>query len=316
MISAAVAEQRSYEFQTCLVRPDGEEREFFCAGRVLPGDEGQPARLVGVAQDVTERVRAERERDRLEGELQQAQRLESIGQLAGGVAHDFNNLLAAILDYAGVAKEQVTDARVRESLTEIERAAERAAALTRQLLTFGSRDEVRPADLDVNAVLHGIAGMLHRTAGDRVDVEMRLAEDLWQVRADRGQVEQVLVNLTLNARDAMPDGGVLRIETWNVEGRNGRGGRVRLVVHDTGSGMSTEVREHAFEPFFTTKDAGEGTGLGLATVYGIVKSAGGDVTIESEPGQGTTVMVELPALADPHGDGDRHDGASGALTTA
>jgi PAS domain S-box-containing protein len=316
VISAAVAEQRSYEFQTCMIRGDGEAREFLCAGRILTGDEGQATRLVGVAQDVTERVRAERERDRLEGELQHAQRLESIGQLAGGVAHDFNNLLAVILSYAGVAKGQVTDPRVVEDLTEIERAAERASALTRQLLTFGSRDEARPADLDVNAVLHDVAGVLHRTAGDRVRVEMRLAEDLWQVRADRGQLEQVLVNLTLNARDAMPDGGVLRIETWNVAGQSGRAARVRLIVRDTGTGMSAEVREHAFEPFFTTKDPGEGTGLGLATAYGIVKGAGGDVTIESEPGQGTTVTVELPALTGPHGEGDRHDGASGALLEA
>ena len=316
VIGAAVAQRRSYEFETRVIRPDGEDREFFCAGQVLTGDDGQPTRLVGVAQDVTERVRAERERDRLEAELQQAQRLESIGQLAGGVAHDFNNLLSVILNYTEFAKGQVTDPRVREDLAEIERAAERAAALTRQLLTFGSRDVVRPANLDLNAVLHDLAGMLHRTAGVGVTVEMRLAEDLWQVHADRGQLEQVLINLTLNARDAMPSGGVLRIETWNVEDRGGRGARVRLVVRDTGTGMSEEVRERAFEPFFTTKEPGEGTGLGLATVYGIVKGAGGDVTIESEPGQGTVVTVELPAVTGPRGDRDRRDGASGALTTA
>jgi PAS domain S-box-containing protein len=313
VIGAAVAERRSYEFATRVIRPDGEEREFFCGGQVLTGEDGQPTRLVGVAQDITERVRAERERDRLETELHQAQRLESIGQLAGGVAHDFNNLLSVILNYAGLAKEQVADAQVREDLTEIERAAERAAALTRQLLTFGSRDVVRPANLDLNAILRDIASMLHRTAGDGVTVEMRLADDLWQVRADRGQLEQVLVNLAINARDAMPSGGMLRIETWNVEGRGGRGPRARLVVRDNGSGMSAEVREHAFEPFFTTKEPGEGTGLGLATVYGIVKSAGGDVTIESEPDRGTVVTVELPAVIGPLGDGERRDGASGAV---
>jgi signal transduction histidine kinase len=258
-------------------------------------------------------VRAERERDRLETELHQAQRLESIGPLAGGVAHDFNNLLSVILNYAGLAKEQVADAQVREDLTEIERAAGRAAALTRQLLTFGSRDVVRPANLDLNAILHDVASMLHGTAGDGVTVEMRLADGLWQVRADRGQLEQVLVNLAINAQDAMPSGGVLRIETWNVEGRGGRGPRVRLVVRDNGSGMSAAVREHAFEPFFTTKEPGEGTGLGLATVYGIVKSAGGDVTIESEPDHGTVVTVELPAVIGPLGDRERSEGASGAV---
>ena len=316
VIAAAVAERRSYEFDARVIRPDGEEREFFCAGQVLTGEDGEATRLVGVAQDVTARVRAERERDRLQAELQQAQRLESIGQLAAGVAHDFNNLLSVILNYASLAKDQVADGPVREDLTEIERAAERAAALTRQLLTFGSRDDVRPANLDLNAVLHDLAGMLQHAAGDGVSVELRLAEDLWQVRADGGQLEQVLVNLTLNARDAMPSGGVLRIETWNVEGRGGRGGRVRLVVRDTGTGMDAEVRVRAFEPFFTTKEAGEGTGLGLATVYGIVKGAGGDVAIESEPGQGTVVTVELPALAGPSRHGEPRDGASGTLTTA
>jgi PAS domain S-box-containing protein len=317
VIRAAVAGRRSYEFETRVIRPDGQEREFFCAGQVLTGEDGQPSRLVGVAQDVTERVRAEHERDRLEAELQQAQRLESIGRLAGGVADDFDTLLALILNHASVAKEQVADGPPRDDLIEIERAAERAAALTRQLLTFGSRDEVRAANLDVNAVLHETSALLHRTAGERVTVEMRLADGLWQVRADREQLEQVLVNLALNARDAMPSGGVLRIETWNVEDQAGRGARVRLVVRDTGAGMSAEVRERAFEPFFTTKTAGEGTGLGLATVYGIVKGAGGDVTIDSERGQGTVVTVELPALAGAGGPGDRRDGTSGApLTTA
>jgi PAS domain S-box-containing protein len=299
LIRASVADRRSYEFETRIVRPDGEEREFFCRGHVLTGDDDEPNRWVGVAQDITDRVRAERERDRLEAELQQAQRLESIGQLAGGVAHDFNNLLAVIVNYAGFVKDQVTDPRVREDVTEIERAAERAGVLTRQLLTFGHRDVVRPANLDLNEVLHGIASMLHRTIGEGVDLELRLADELWEVRADRGRLEQVVMNLAINSRDAMPDGGVLRIETWNVEGRHGRGPRVRLVVRDTGTGMTPEVRERAFEPFFTTKPEGRGTGLGLATVYGIVKAAGGDVAIDSEPGRGTVVTVELPAVAVP-----------------
>jgi PAS domain S-box-containing protein len=299
VIGAAISEYRSYEFECRIIRPDGEERDFFSKGHVLTDDDGRPARLAGVAQDITERVRAERERDRLEAELYHAQRLESIGQLAGGVAHDFNNLLAVILNYAGFVKDRAADPQVREDAIEIERAAERAAALTRQLLAFGSREVVQSTNLDLNAVVQERAGMLRRTVGDGVTLELRLADDLWQVHADQGQMEQVLMNLALNSRDAMPDGGVLRVETWNVEGRGGRGPRVRLVVRDAGIGMTPEVREHAFEPFFTTKASGEGTGLGLATVYGIVKSAGGEVTIQSEPEQGTQVTVELPAVTSP-----------------
>ncbi|MGH2979119.1 MAG: PAS domain-containing protein, partial [Solirubrobacterales bacterium] len=299
VIGAAVTEPRSYEFECRIIRPDGEERHFFSRGHVLTDDDGRPARLVGVSQDITDRVRAERERDRLEAELHQTQRLESIGQLAGGVAHDFNNLLAVILNYAGFVRDRASDPAVQEDAAEIERAAERAAALTRQLLTFGSREVVRPTNLDLNEVLHDMANLLGRTLGDRVTLELRLAGELWQVCADRGQLEQVLINLALNSRDAMPAGGALRIETWNVEGRGGRGPRVRLVVRDDGGGMTAEVREHAFEPFFTTKATGEGTGLGLATVYGIVKGAGGDVTIDSEPGRGAQVTVELPAVVSP-----------------
>ena len=308
VISTAISERVTYEFEHRVIRPDGEERSFFSRGHVLTGDDGLPARIVGVSQDITDRVRAERDRDRLEAELHQAQRLESIGQLAGGVAHDFNNLLSVILNYAGFVKERASDPRVQDDAREIEQAAERAAALTRQLLTLGSRDLTRPAILDLNEVVHGVANLLRRTAGETVTLELRLADDLWRVRADQGKLEQVLVNLTLNSRDAMPAGGVLRIETWNVEGRGGRGPRVRVVVRDTGSGMTAEVRERAFEPFYTTKQTGEGTGLGLATVYGIVKGAGGDVTIESEPDGGTQVTIELPAVTGLPPGAEEHDG--------
>jgi len=316
VIGGAVSQRRSYEFETRVIRPDGEERDFFCRGHVLTGDASEPTRVVGVVQDITGRVRAERERDRFEAELHQAQRLESIGQLAAGVAHDFNNLLSVILNYAGFVKNRAEDSEIKDDAGEIERAAERAAALTRQLLTFGSRDVARPAILDVNEVVHGLATLLRRTVGDQITLELRLADELWRVRADQGQLEQVLVNLAINSRDAMTSGGVLRIETWNVEGRGGRGPRARLVVRDTGTGMADEVREHAFEPFFTTKPTGHGTGLGLATVYGIVKSAGGRVTIESEEGGGTQVTVELPAVTGPvpgAGAADPNNGAPRVL---
>jgi PAS domain S-box-containing protein len=299
VIREAIEERRSYEFECRIIRPDGEERNFFSRGQVQTDETDRPLRIVGVAQDITDRVRAERERDRLEAELHQAQRLESIGQLAGGVAHDFNNLLAVILNYAASVRARVTDPSVQEDAAEIEHAVEQAAALTRQLLRFGSQELVEPTDLDLNDVVNDMSNMLRHTLGDRAALEPRLAGDLWQVRADPGQLGQVLVNLALNARDAMPSGGVLRIETWNVEGRDGRGPRVRLVVRDTGTGMTDDVRRRAFEPFFTTKPTGAGTGLGLATVYGIVKGAGGEVTIESEPGHGTQVTVELPAITTP-----------------
>jgi PAS domain S-box-containing protein len=299
VIGEALVERRSYEFESRIVRPDGEERNFFSRGQVQTDESGRPLRIVGVAQDITDRVRAERERDRLEGELHHAQRLESIGQLAGGVAHDFNNLLAVILNYAAAVRAQSADASVQEDAAEIERAAEQAAGLTRQLLRFGSQELAEPADLDLNEVVHEMANMLRQAVGDSITLEVRLAGDLWQVRADPGQLKQVLMNLVLNARDAMPTAGVLRIETWNVEGRGGRGPRVRLVVRDTGTGMTDDVRRRAFEPFFTTKPTGEGTGLGLATVYGIVKGAGGDVALSSEPGEGTEATVELPAIAAP-----------------
>jgi PAS domain S-box-containing protein len=316
VIRDALAKRRSYEFECRIIRPDGEERNFFSRGQVQADESGRALRIVGVAQDITDRVRAERERDRLEGELHQAQRLESIGQLAGGVAHDFNNLLAVILNYAAAVRSQASDPGVQEDAAEIERAAEQAAGLTRQLLRFGSQELAEPIDLDLNAVVHDMANMLRQTLGDGVTLEVRLADDLWQVHADQGQLKQVLMNLAFNARAAMPAAGVLRIETWNVEGRGGRGPRVRLVVRDTGTGMTEAVRQRAFEPFFTTKPTGEGTGLGLATVYGIVKSAGGDVAIQSEPGSGTEVTVELPAITTPapRASGDeRRDGGRRVL---
>jgi CheY-like chemotaxis protein len=208
-------------------------------------------------------------------------------------------LLAVILNYANLVKDQTSDPQMQEDVAEIERAAERAAQLTRQLLMFGSRAVAQPEILDANEIVHQMANMLRNTVGTQIQLELRLAGDLWPVRADPGQLEQVLINLALNARDAMSSGGVLRIETWNVDGRGSRPPRVRLVVRDTGAGMSPEVHARAFEPFFSTKPAGEGTGLGLATVYGFVRGAGGDVTIDTEAGRGTDVTVELPALPAP-----------------
>ena len=259
------------------------------------------------AEDVTERARLERH-------LRQSQRLESLGNLAGGVAHDFNNLLAVILNYASfVEEEAATAARMNEGerweavhrdVEEIERAAERAARLTRQLLAFARREPVRPQVLSLNAVVSDVEKLLGRTIGEHVELVTSLAPEVWPTLADTGQMEQVLVNLAVNARDAMPSGGTLTIDTENIEvdedyaaGRvDLRSGRyVRLRVSDTGTGIERDVLEHVFEPFFTTKPKGEGTGLGLATVYGIIKQAGGHAQIYSEVGMGTTFSALLPA---------------------
>ena len=253
----------------------------------------------------------------LERDLQQAQRLESLGQLAGGIAHDFNNLLVVICNYAAFVAEEVDRAAaapdgarwaaVREDVGAIIDAGERATALTRQLLAFARRDVARPRVVDLNEIVERIEGLLRRTIGSHIELVTRRGADLWPVRIDPSQVEQVLVNLAVNARDAMPGGGRLSIETANIEvGADHAGVRpgldegrfVRLRVSDTGSGMDETQLARAFEPFFTTKPRGEGTGLGLATVYGIVKQAGGDAQLYSDPGVGTTFTALLPATDD------------------
>jgi PAS domain S-box-containing protein len=254
----------------------------------------------GLIQDVTER-RA------LQEELSQAQKLQSIGRLAGGVAHDFNNLLTAILGNAELALMDLEkDHPARLSIDEITKAAEGAARLTRQLLSFARRQMIEPVALDLGAVVEGSLEMLRRLLGEEIQISAALAEDLGIVEADPGQIQQVLVNLTVNARDAMPEGGRLVIETANVLiGEEYVGTRaeiapglyVTLSVTDTGTGMSEEVLSHVFEPFFTTKPQGSGTGLGLATSHGIVKQSGGHIWIHSELGQGTTVTILLPQVA-------------------
>jgi two-component system, cell cycle sensor histidine kinase and response regulator CckA len=262
-----------------------------------------------------ERVRAQAERNRLERQLQQSQRLESLGQLAGGVAHDFNNLLAVITNYATFVREEVarqqpqaSQQAVIDDIRQIEQAAERAAALTRQLLAFARREVIKPRPLNLNEVIADVQQLLIRTLGEHVELTTDLAAGLRPVLADSGQIEQVLVNLAVNSRDAMPAGGKLAISTTEVEidgpyaaSRVGlsSGSYVNLKVSDTGSGMPKEVIDRAFEPFFTTKAKGEGTGLGLATVYGIVTQLNGYVQIYSEPGIGTTVTIMLPATGQP-----------------
>jgi len=265
----------------------------------------------------TERRDAREARERKERLQAQAQRLESLGQLAGGVAHDFNNLLAVILNYVSFVSEEVVAAAgpdpaphlesATADLAQIKKAAERAAGLTHQLLVFARRDVIRPQVLDLDTVIATVEEMLRRTIGEHVELVTSLAGDLWPILADPGQLEQVLVNLAVNARDAMPAGGTLTIGTGNVTvdadtiagGSRARKGRnVRLQVSDTGTGMPADVAQHVFEPFFTTKPDGGGTGLGLATVYGILTQADGDIRIYSEPGHGTTFTITLPVTAE------------------
>ena len=259
------------------------------------------------------RLRAEAEAERLESRSHRTQRLESLGQLAGGVAHDFNNLLAVILNYGAFVTEEATqpDPDLRAIALDgeqIVRASKRGTELTHQLLAFARREVIRPQVLDLNQVIADVEQLLRRSLGEHIALSTRLADGLPRITADPGQMEQVLVNLAVNARDAMPTGGQLTIETGTVDIDEGyaadqpwldAGRYARIAVGDTGTGMAKEVIDRAFEPFYTTKPSGEGTGLGLATVYGIITQARGIVQVYSEPGLGTTVVILLPVTDEP-----------------
>ncbi len=270
------------------------------------GRDGTVAGYRGTAMDVTYRHQAELEQARLQAQLAQAQKMEVVGRLAGGVAHDFNNLLTVILSCGLELRDHLREGTPAdpELASDVLTAAQRAAELTGQLLAFARKQVVSPEVVDLNDVLRQARKLLGRVIGEDVHVSQQLAEGLWPVLCDRGLVSQVIMNLAVNARDAMPTGGTLSFSTGNLtlspgdplpdpEAAPGR--FVALVVRDSGAGMAPEVLEHVFEPFFTTKDPGVGTGLGLATVFGIVKQSGGFVTVRSAPGEGTTFQVLLPA---------------------
>ncbi len=331
-----------------LQAKDGTER-LWLYRNVLYEEPGSPLRVLGHAQDVTERIKAERElkqsqtelarardelelrvaertvelqqanerllleveqRERIEEELLRTRKLEAIGRLAGGLAHDFNNLMTIVVGYCETLRSELADnPPLLKQVNQIHKAAERANSLTRQLLAFSRRQKPQAASLNLNTVLHDMADMLRRLLSDDIEVSMLLDPDLGLIRVDRGQIEQVILNLVINASDAMPQGGKLVLETASVlldENFSTQapspvrsGPWIRLTVSDTGTGMSPEVKTRIFDPFFTTKEQGKGTGLGLATVYGIVQQSGGQITVQTELGQGSTFHLFFPRFHGP-----------------
>jgi len=296
---------RGYSYE--VIRKDGAERFHELVASLMRDGNGKPIGFRGISHDITERKRAEEGKRKLEAQLNQAQKMEAIGILAGGVAHDFNNLLTSIIGYAELALMDLgKNSRVNQSLDEILKAGHRAAGLTRQLLAFSRKELIRPEVLNFNSLIMNFEKMLRRLIREDIDIVSVCSPDLWQVEADPGQMEQVVMNLAVNARDAMPKGGKLTIETANVElnedyfrdhgVENQAGPYVMLAVTDTGTGMDKETRARIFEPFFTTKGLGRGTGLGLSTVYGIVKQNKGHIWVYSEPEKGTTFKVYFPRV--------------------
>jgi PAS domain S-box-containing protein len=304
-VARAVEIGGSFEVEYRLRRPDGETLWLLGRGDVVSDDQGKPVRVLGVAMDVSERKAADREREELERQLRQAHKLEAVGRLAGGVAHDFNNLLLGIRGYTELAKRAV--ARKTDPLDyfdQISGAVDRATALTRQLLVFSRKQVLLPERLDLNDVVTQMESLLRQVAGENIELEAVSSCDSAFVNADRGQLEQVLVNLGVNACDAMPGGGRLTFEVGSVEAGPADPAGVKpgpcalLSVTDTGCGMDAETVEHVFEPFFTTKT--DGTGLGLAMAHGIVTQSGGTISASSELGEGTTFRIYLPLSEQPH----------------
>jgi PAS domain S-box-containing protein len=304
--SAVEASWRSPEPSPLITRwrrPDGGIAWTEQRAVGIRDDSGQVIAVEGILRDVTSQVLADQEHERMDRELRQADRLDSVGRLAGGIAHDFNNVLAVIMAYAGEVTSSLPDGHpAGTDALKIVQAAEHAAALTRQLLIFSRLEPSQPETLNLADVVTDIEQLLRRTIGEDVEFLTLIQADLYPVTIDRAKIEQVIMNLVMNSRSAMPDGGRLCIEAANIDqdhglpsGSAGERNLVSLTITDTGAGMTPEVAQHAFEPFFTTKGPGQGTGLGLATVYGVVKEVGGDIRLASQPGSGTTITVLLPA---------------------
>jgi two-component system, cell cycle sensor histidine kinase and response regulator CckA len=298
MIGAKLAGNDITAYELEIIAKDGRRVAVEVNTRIIYSN-GVPVRVQGIARDVTERKQ-------LEAQLRHSQKLEAVGMLAGGVAHDFNNLLTAIGGYSELALKRLQAGDpLRQNIEEIKKAADRATALTRQLLAFSRKQVLQPKVLDLNEVVLELEKMLQRLIGGDVELRTVLDQDLGSIKADPGQIEQIIVNLVINSRDAMPRGGRLTIETRNVyldedyaaSHVSVKPGRfVMIAVSDTGFGMDAQTQARIFEPFFTTKETGRGTGLGLSMVYGIVKQSGGNIWVYSESGQGTTFKVYLPRI--------------------
>jgi two-component system cell cycle sensor histidine kinase/response regulator CckA len=301
MIARRFADEPNTPCSLEILAKDGRKVVLEVSPRLVLKD-GQAVGVQGIARDVTQRRH-------LEEQLAHAQRMEAIGHLAGGVAHDFNNLLTVVTGYSELMLRRLgAESPVRQEIEQIKKAGERATTLTRQLLAFSRKQMLQPRVLDLNAVLSDVERLLRRLIGENIQLTMVLGPDLKRVKADPGQMEQIIMNLAVNARDAMPQGGMLTVGTANVvldEDYASQhvdvqpGQYVMLAVSDTGIGMDDHIRSHIFEPFFTTKVKGKGTGMGLSTVYGIVKQSGGYIWVYSEPNQGSTFKIYLPRVDDP-----------------
>ncbi len=298
-----VQKQKAFtDLEVRLRRIDGREVWVLASASLIEGEDGRPTSIEGTLIQITERKR-------LEQQLRQSAKMEAVGRLAGGVAHDFNNLLTAILGYSDLLLERLPEAsELARYVSEVKKAGERASSLTRQLLAFSRQQVLAPQVLNLNTVVADTQKMLRRLIGEDIELVTSLDPELGYAKADPGQIEQVILNLAVNARDAMPEGGTLTIETANVELHDDRditvfeqpavrpGAYVMLGISDTGCGMDAETQTLIFEPFFTTKDKDKGTGLGLSTVYGIVKQSEGYIAVHSEPGQGATFKTYLPRV--------------------
>ncbi len=292
--------EREFELEYLIVRPDGSIRWIRDRGFPVRDQTGRVYRFAGIAEDLTERIQ-------MEAALRESQKMEALGLLAGGVAHDFNNILTAIVGNATMMLENLDDTKeLRENISEVIFASQRAAGLTAGLLSFSRRQVNQPEPLDLNEAVQAMLCMVRRLIGENITLHANLDPNLARVMADPGLVDQIILNLVVNAKDAMPNGGTLWFETTNVEIGDGElrnplgypdGRYATMSIRDSGHGMNEETLSHVFEPFFTTKERGKGTGLGLSTVYGIVKQTNGYVSVESRPGEGATFKIYLPALA-------------------
>lgn len=307
-VRVTLEEKQPYETEYRIMWPDGSVHWISSKAIVFYDGKKKPCRMIGAVTDITPRKQAEDEKIKLESQLRQAQKMESIGRLAGGVAHDFNNMLCVILGYTELLKTKwPADHAFLDDLSIIEKAAIHARDITHQLLAFSRKQIIQPKPIQLNQLITDTIKTLPRLIGEDIDLRFYPGKNLWKINFDPTQIDQILINLSVNSRDAMPNGGNLTIETSNIEideffcrnhVESTIGQFVRLTVSDTGIGMNAETLSHIYEPFFTTKEFGKGTGLGLATVYGIVKQNGGFINVYSESGQGTVFHVYLPRMKD------------------